>query len=122
VHAAFGFPLLVDRICIGAMNLYRDEPGALTDDQVVDAVVVAALTSRSLLAWQAEAPPGTIAWQLEQIPNHRMEVHQATGRISVQAGVSVADALALLRAYAFSHDRPLGEVATDVAAGRVRFD
>ena len=25
VHAAFGFPLLVDRICIGALNLYHDQ-------------------------------------------------------------------------------------------------
>ena len=122
VRAAFGFPLLVDRICIGAMNLYRDEPGALTDDQVRDAVVVAGLSSLSLLAWQTEAVPGTVAWQLEQIPKHRMEVHQATGRIAVQAGVSVADALVLLRAYSFSHDRTIGDVAADVAAGRVRFD
>jgi AmiR/NasT family two-component response regulator len=51
-----------------------------------------------------------------------MEVHQATGRISVQAGTSLADALVLLRAYAFSRDRPISDVASDVATGRVRFD
>jgi hypothetical protein len=93
VRAAFGFPLLVDRICIGALNLYRDRPGPLSDDQIDNAVVVARLATRTLLSWQADAPPGTVAWQLEQIPNHRMEVHQATGRISVQAGISLAEAL-----------------------------
>ena len=92
------------------------------DEQIDDAVVVARLASRTLLSWQADAPTGTVAWQLEQIPNHRMEVHQATGRISVQAGVSLADALVLLRAYAFSRDRPISDVASDVATGRVRFD
>jgi len=122
VHAAFGFPLLVDRICIGALNLYRDESGALTDDQIDDAVVAARLASRTLLSWQAEAPPGTVAWQLERVPNHRMEVHQATGRISVQAGVSLADALDLLRAYAFARDRPISDVAADVGTGLIRFD
>ena len=122
VRAAFGFPLLVDRICIGALNLYRDQSGELTDDQIDDAVVAARLASRTLLSWQADAPPGTVAWQLEQVPNHRMEVHQATGRISVQAGIPVADALVLLRAYAFSRDRPISDVAADVGAGRVRFD
>jgi hypothetical protein len=122
VRAAFGFPLLVDRICIGALNLYRDESGPLTDDQIDNAVAVARLASRTLLSWQADAPPGTVAWQLERVPNHRMEIHQATGRISVQAGISLADALVLLRAYAFSRDRPISDVAADVGGGQLRFD
>jgi hypothetical protein len=122
VRAAFGFPLLVDWICIGALNLYHDRSGALTEIQIDDALLVAQLASRTLLAWQADAPPGTVAWQLESVPNHRMEVHQATGRISVQAGISVTDALVLLRAYAFAEDRPIGEVAAAVASGELRFD
>jgi hypothetical protein len=75
-----------------------------------------------VLTWQADAPPGMVAWQLEQAPIHRVEVHHATGTISVQAGVSLADALVLLRAYSFSYDRPIGDVAAEVAAGRLRFD
>jgi GAF domain len=122
VRAAFGFPLLVDRICIGALNLYRDRSGALSDEQIGDAVVAARLASRTLLSWQADAPAGTVAWQLEQVPGHRMQVHQATGRISVQAGTSLADALVLMRAYAFSQDRPIGDVAAEIDAGRLRFD
>jgi GAF domain-containing protein len=122
VRAAFGFPLLVDWICIGALNLYHDRSGELSADQIEDAVAVAQLASRTLLAWQAEAPPGTVAWQLEEVPNHRMGVHQATGRISVQAGISVLDALVLLRAYAFSQDLPITEVASAVSNGQLRFD
>jgi GAF domain len=122
VHAAFGFPLLIDRICIGTLNLYHGRPGALTDHQVADALVVAQFASRSVMSWQADAPPGTVAWQLEQAPNHRVEVHQATGRISVQADVSLDDALVLLRAYSFSHDSPINDVAVEVAAGRLRLD
>jgi hypothetical protein len=114
--------LLLGRLCIGALNLYHDRSGALTDEQFADALVVAHSVSRTMLAWQAEAPQGTVAWQLEQAPNHRVEVHQATGRISVQAGIGLADALVLLRAYAFSHDLPIGGVAADVASGRLRFD
>jgi len=122
VRAAFGFPLLVNRICIGALNLYQDRAGALTDDQVADALVVAQFATRSVIGWQADAPPGTVAWQLAQTPGRGVEVHQATGRISVQAGVSLDDALVLLRAYSFSHDRPISEIAADVAAGRLRLD
>ncbi len=72
VRAAFGFPLLVDWICIGAMNLYHRESGALTLDQIDDALAVAQLVSRTLLAWQSEAPPGTVAWQLGHVPKHRV--------------------------------------------------
>ena len=122
VRAAFGFPLLIERICIGALNLYHDRAGELSDDQVADAQVVAAFASRSVLSWQADAPPGTLAWQLEAAPRNRVEVHQATGRISVQVGVSLDDALVLLRAYAFSHDRAISDVAADVAAGHLRLE
>jgi hypothetical protein len=122
VRAAFGFPLLIDRICIGALNLYHDRAGALGDDRLADALTAAQCATRTVLSWQDDADPGTVAWQLEQVPKHRVEVHQATGRISVQVGVSLGDALVLLRAYAFSHDRPIGDVAADIAAGRLRLD
>jgi len=120
VHAAFGFPLQMGQICIGALNLYHGQAGALTDGQVADAFVIAEFATRSVLAWQGAAPSGTLAWQLKQARNHGVEVHQATGRISSQAGVSIDDALVLLRAYAFSHDRLIGDVAAEVASGHLR--
>lgn len=122
IRAAFGFPLLVGWICIGALNLYRDEAGGLTDFQVDDARVVAHVVGRTLLAWQTDAPPGALAWQIERVPSHRMHVHQATGRISVQVGISLADALVLMRAYAFSQDLSVSDVAAGVATGEIRFD
>jgi hypothetical protein len=122
VRAAFGFPLLVDRICIGSLNLYHSRPGALTDRQIGDAMVVADIAGHTLLRWQADAPTGTVAWQLEKVPKHGIEIDQASGRISVQAGISLADALVMLRAYAFANDRPIGDVAHEVASGALRFD
>ncbi|HTL83998.1 MAG TPA: GAF and ANTAR domain-containing protein, partial [Acidimicrobiia bacterium] len=102
VRAAFGFPLMVRGICIGALNLYHDRPVNLTSDQVADAVAVCHVAAHTVLRWQSLATPGSVAWQLEGVPAHRAVVHQATGMISVQAGASVDDALAMLRAYAFA--------------------
>jgi hypothetical protein len=53
---------------------------------------------------------------------HRAAVHQATGMVSVQLGVSMEVALLRLRAHAYASGRPLGEVAQDVVARRLRFD
>lgn len=50
------------------------------------------------------------------------EVYQAIGMIMVQLGVASEEALARLRAHAFSHDRTALEVARDVVSHRERFD
>ena len=46
----------------------------------------------------------------------RAEVHQAAGMVSVQAGVSLGEALVLLRARAFASERAVVELARDVLA------
>jgi GAF domain len=123
LHAAFGFPLVVDDACIGVLNCYRDRAGHLSAEQVADAHVVADMSGRTILSWQADAAPGTLAWQLEGSGRgNRVIVHQAVGRVSVQARVTVSDAMALLHAHAFAHDRALHDVATDVLIGELRFD
>ena len=122
VHAAFGFPLLIGQVCLGALNLYHVHVGALTAEQVADAVTVAHIAGRTVLGWQSVAGPQSLAWQLEQVPAHRAAVHQATGMVSVQTAIPIDDALVLLRAYAFAEDRGINLVAEDVVARRLRFD
>ena len=119
-RAAFGFPLMVGPVCIGALDLYQDRSGALSDDQMANAAVVAHLVGRAVMGWQSSATPGAIAWQLEQVPAHRAVVHQATGMISVQASASIGDALMLLRAYAFAEARPISGVAEAIVDGSLR--
>jgi GAF domain-containing protein len=122
VRAAFGFPLMIYSVCFGALNLYNDRPGALDDEQLADAVVVAHVAGRTVLNWQSVAGPGSLPWQLEHVPLHRAVVHQAAGMVSVQASVPVSDGLVMLRAHAFAHDEPVAEVAAAVVDGNLRFD
>lgn len=49
-------------------------------------------------------------------------MHRATGMVSAQLDASLAEALLRLRAYAYRRDLPLGDVAGDVVAGRIRFN
>jgi hypothetical protein len=122
IRAVFGFPILIGPVCIGAVNLYHDRSGPLTDEQLADATVVAHVAGRTVLDWQSVAGEGSLARQLEHLPTNRAVVHQATGMISVQAAVTINDAVALLRAYAFSTNRPVSDVATDVVGGVIRFN
>src|SRR4029079_8196805 len=122
VRGAFGFPLVVRSVCIGALDLYQDHSGELTDEQFLNAEVVAHLVTRTVLGWQAGAVGDSLAWQLEPVPLHRAVVHQAVGMVSVQAALSMDDALTLIRASAFAEGRSAGSLATDIVEGRVRFD
>jgi hypothetical protein len=122
VRAIFGFPLQVGAVRLGALNLYRDRPGPLTDDQYADALVMAGVAAQAVLAMQAQAPPGMLAAELDEGANFRFVVHQAAGMMSVQLGVGIVEALARLRAYAFADDRLITEVAEAVVGRRLRFD
>jgi len=120
VRAVFGFPLQIGSVRLGALNLYRDEPGPLTDDQHADALVLADLVAQSVLVLQAGAPPGELAAELEAGADLHYPVHQASGMVSVQLGVSVGQALIRLRAYAFANERSLADVADSVVARTLR--
>jgi hypothetical protein len=120
VRAVFGFPLRAGTVRLGALNLYREWAGPLSDDQNADALVMADVAARWVLEAQAGAPPGVVASELEVGADFHFAVHNAAGIVSVQAGISVAEALIRLRAFAFSHDRQLADVAQDVIDRKLR--
>jgi len=119
-RAVFGFPLRVGTVRLGALNLYRDWPGPLTGDQHADALVVADVAARWVLEAQAGAPFDAVAGELEISADFHFVVHNTAGMVSVQERISVTEALIRLRAFAFSNDRLLAEVAEDVVARRLR--
>lgn len=122
VGAIFGFPLQVGVVRLGALNLYRDRAGPLSADQHADALVMAGVAARAVLLMQAQAPPGALSEELEAGGEFRFVVHQASGMVAAQLGVSVGEAMIRLRARAFAAERPLTDVAGDVVDRRVRFD
>jgi hypothetical protein len=119
-RAVFGFPLRVGTVRLGALNLYRDRPGPLSGDQHADALVLADVAARWVLEAQAGASFGAVAEELEAGADFHYVVHNAAGMVSVQEGISVTEALIRLRAFAFSNDRLLADVAEDVVARRLR--
>jgi hypothetical protein len=121
VTAIFAFPLQVGAIRLGVLDLYRDTPGPLDSLQLGEALDHAAAATTILLDQQHNASPGGLHPDLADAADGRREIHQATGMMTVQASVTITDALLMLRSRAYAEERPLIELAQDVVARRVTF-
>ena len=121
VRAVFAFPLRIGGITVGVLDLYRDAPGDLDDDALAMALLAADTAALTLL--ELDVSNGAV-FDGDDIARstYRLEVHQATGIVQVQLGVSAEVALVMLRARAFASGRPVAEVARDVVARRLRFN
>ncbi len=120
IRAIFSFPLRSGAAEFGALTLYRDHPGPLEDGQYGDALSFARVTLDLLLTAQEELGTGDLNDLFTQQGSNPWQVHQATGMVSVQLGISLRDATAMLRGKAFSSGRSLSETAGDVVAGRLQ--
>jgi len=123
--AIFAFPLHVGAIRAGVMGLYRARPGPLSTFQLGDALVLADIATLLLLDWPAQGANAASAGsgpggQPADLTRHRAEIDQATGMLTEQLGVGIAEASIRLRAYAYAHDRRLSELARDIVARRLR--
>jgi hypothetical protein len=135
VSALFVFPLTVGAIDLGVVELYRTAPGSLSGSERLAVEVLAGETAWTLLRWTVGGA-GHIGSALPPSPVHstagtasrpagplssRHEIHQATGMVLAQAGVSAAQALLLLRGYAYSHQQTLQETALRVIRRELDF-
>jgi hypothetical protein len=123
-RALFALPLQVGAIRLGVLELYRASPGPLSQEELADALVFADAAGMVLLDSPAIAPPDAteMAWLTDDPTAHQAQVHQATGMVLAQLGVSAETAFARLRAHAYAYARPLGDVARDVVERRLRFE
>lgn len=126
VRAVFAFPLQIGAARAGALDVYRDRPGSLSEDALAQASTFADVAMGLLLDSQAGADTSgdgetpAAGADLDRAMSHRLEVYQAQGMVMVDLGVSLDEAMARLRAHAYAHDRSLTDVAKDVVAGSLR--
>lgn len=112
IRAVFALPLLIGTVRLGSFALYRKRAGPLSDHAFAEALSFADVATAVLLHLRAHRADGPM-----RLIEDRAEVHQATGVVSVRAGVPLEQALVLLRARAFATDRPVSAVARDVLSG-----
>src|SRR5690606_7382538 len=122
VHACVALPLQAGVVELGVLTIYRKRPGLLSSDAFSDALAYADAALALALDHYIELPLHRLKSLDELFAPPRSVIHQASGMVSVQLGVSLAAALARLRAYAYTNDHSLADVAKDVVARRLRFD
>jgi hypothetical protein len=121
VNAVFAFPIQVGAARLGVLDLYRYEGTLLSPESVADALGLANICLSSMLSLGAVPSAEDGVDGLGDPFRLSSEVYQAQGSITVQLGVSLAEAMVRLRAHAYATGRPIGDVARDVLAGTIDF-
>ncbi len=120
LRAVFAFPLRSGSVGLGAMTLYQHVAGELTSEQYADALVFSRFALNLFTSLQAGRPPDELDSVFTDSLSNSVEVHQASGVVSVQLAIPVAAALALLRAHAFTEGSTLAEMATQIIDHRLK--
>jgi hypothetical protein len=124
VHAV---PVVVAGEFVGALDLFRAQPGPLSGEDVTGAVAAAELATIPLLdlldadLQAAVTDPHSNAWA-ELNTLSRVEVSQATGMLVAQLEIEPAEALVRLRAHAYATNRTATDVAHDILERRLKLE
>ena len=134
VRGVFALPIMTTSACVGALDLFRKDPGPLGSDQLSGAVLAAELASLPLLRLLTSdiigsestlddklMAEGEDAWGL-LADMDRIEVYQATGMLISQLDVDAPEALVRLHAHAMATDQTASQVASAIVERRLILD
>jgi hypothetical protein len=121
VGAVFVFPLVLGAACVGAVVTYRTSSGPLS----VDAVERGVALGRAIAGLALERAVRLADAEAGESPTTpvelRRDVHQATGMVLAQLGVTATEALSRIRARAYSTGTSVREISRDVISHHLDF-
>ncbi|TFC90526.1 GAF and ANTAR domain-containing protein [Cryobacterium sp. TMT3-29-2] len=120
--AVFAFPLVLGPLRIGAIDLYTSRPSQLNDLHIRNASGLATIVSRLVLARAIRLSHSEIEGETDlRRQFSRREVHQATGMVLAQLGISAVDARLVIQGHAFALGRSVQEIAEEIIGRRLTF-
>jgi GAF domain-containing protein len=114
VHA---LPMRLREQTIGALNLFRDDLGALDEADVLAGQAMADVATIGILHERALLEARVLSEQLQAALNNRVIIEQAKGMLAAQANVDLGHAFRMMRFYARNNNLGLSEVARGVLEG-----
>ena len=114
VHA---LPMRLRGTVIGALNLFRMEPGEMSPADVDVAQAFADVATIAILQHRAALDAQVINDQLTHALNSRIVIEQAKGMVAQRLDLDMERSFAVLRGHARNHNLRLVDVAEAVIAG-----
>jgi AmiR/NasT family two-component response regulator len=102
---------------IGALNLFRADPGALQEADIVAAQALADVATIAILQHRAHRHTQVVNEQLNHALNSRIVIEQAKGILAERSRLDMEQAFSRLRSHARTHNLRLVAVAQDVIDG-----
>jgi GAF domain-containing protein len=114
VHA---LPMRLRTEVIGALNFFDTDPGALDAGKLRVGQALADVATIGLLQHRAISQRDALTEQLQTALNSRVLIEQAKGMVAERLHLDLAEAFALLRNSARSHNRRLSDLAHAIVDG-----
>ena len=118
--SAQAIPMRLRNEVVGALNVFRVAPGALSDDDMRLSRALADVATVGILQQRVISARDLLAEQLQGALNSRVLIEQAKGVLAGTSGLGVDQAFDLMRAHARSTGAQLRSVAEDIINGRAR--
>jgi hypothetical protein len=106
---------------VGALNLFGEAPGALSEQSLRMGQALADVATIGLLQERSLRRGDTLNEQLQAALNSRVVIEQAKGRLAERLGLGMDEAFAILRAQARNRNQRITEVARHVIDGDPRY-
>ena len=119
-HAAHAVPLRLRDQNLGSLNLFSEQPGALSDADAALAQALADVATIGIIQQQTITHGVTLSGQLESALESRIVIEQAKGFIAQRHGLPIDGAFAVLRGYARRSHMRLHDVAMQVTSHQLQ--
>ena len=119
VHAV---PMRLRDNTIGTLNLLRDQPGDLDEQDRIAARAFADVATIGILHERSLRETALLAEQLQGALSSRVIIEQAKGVVAYTNGVTTGQAFELIRRYARSHQLGISQVAARLVDRSLRLD
>ena len=129
IRAVFALPVMLTSACVGALDLFRAEPGPLRGDELAGGLLAAELATLPLISMLSQAAvidavDDTVSATNTELSDallemDRVEVYQATGMVMAQLDVDAAEALVRVRAHAVATGMTASQVAWAILEQRL---
>ena len=116
-RSADAVPMRLRSQIVGALNLFRSEPGALSDSDVIIAQALADVATIALLQHRTALAAEVVNEQLTGALNSRILIEQAKGILTERHHLDMEQAFTRLRSHARSNNQRLSDLAHEIVHG-----